>query len=206
MHLLSGIKSLIGGSGRFNPRPAANRIPATRIRPITAKDHASCRQIYKANEETTVPDGFIQDFEQDLASDRFLWLGIEEDNELIAIGAIRLNSDDLSAAALSFGMVRPDKQKMGYGSALLTARLASLPRPDPVTRVVMSSLEPSAGFYRRFGFALIHRKAMDNGVELNFYCAELTRHAWETARALLASGQVRFDPDAVSVPNSPFRD
>ncbi len=198
------MKRLFGRSGRFDPSPAAERVPATVVRVIAAGDYDSCIDIYKDNKAKFFPDGYLKDFEQDLSSDACLWLGLEDDGDLIAVGGIHLDTKDTGAAALAFGMVRPEKHGMGYGSALLLARIASLPRPDPVIRIVMSSLEETVGFYKRFGFVFVTRVLMKDGRELDSYYAKITRSSWHAARAILKSRQVVFDPDAVSVPNSPF--
>lgn len=205
MNLYVRIKSLFGGAGRFDLSHAADRIPATVIRVITAEDRSSCIRIYEENERRFFPGGYLQDFEQDLSSDAYLWLGIEESGELIAVGGIHLDTHSIGAAGLAFGMVRPDRHKMGYGSTLLVARLASLPPPDPVIRIVMSSLENSVGFYKQFGFVFVNRAVMGDGNELDYYYAKISRSSWKAARALLKSRHVSFDPDGMLVPHSPFR-
>ena len=200
------MKRFLGGSGRFDPSPAAKRIPKTALRAITARDHNSCVSIYKDNEARFFPGGYLQEFQQDLSSNTYLWLGAEEQGELIALGGIRLGAEDAATASLAFGMVHPDKHGLGYGSALLLARIASLPPPAPVTRVFISTLKNSVGFFKRFGFVFVRRVLMDDGIQLDWYYTRVTHSSWEAARALLISRQVTFDPDAVLVPNNPFPD
>ena len=202
----SKLKHLLGIGGRFNPSHAAKRIPSTLVREITPADHDSCISIYEENEARFFPSGYRTEFERDLSSDAYLWLGVEEQGELVAVGGIYLDTEDTGAAALAFGMVRPDEQGGGYGSALLLARIAALPPPQPFTRIVMSSLENSVGFYKRFGFVYVMRLTMEDGSELDSYYAKVTRSSWNAARTILVSRQVTFDPDAVEVPHSPLPD
>lgn len=204
MSFFSRIKGVLGLGGRFKPRWASKRIPASTVRAITAEDYDSCIKIYKENEARYFPAGYLKEFKKDLSSGAYLWLGVEEQGDLVAVGGIHLDTEDTGAAALAFGMVRPDRQGKGYGSALLLARIAALPPPDPFIRMVMSSLKRSVGFYKRFGFVYVLRHTMEDGSELDSYYAKLTRSSWNSARTILAKRHVDFDPDAVTVPNSPF--
>ncbi|MEM6513975.1 MAG: GNAT family N-acetyltransferase [Pseudomonadota bacterium] len=204
MRLFLRLKSLLGFGGRFDPSPAARRLPAATVREISAADHESCIDIYKQNESRFFPPDYLQFFVEELSSDSHLWLGIEEDGQLLAVGGIREAEEDTAAAALSFGMVRPDKQGMGYGSILLLARIASLPKPDPNTRIIMSSVEKSSGFHNRYGFAFVTRIRMQDGIELDHYYADVSVSAWEAARTLLPAQAFSFDPNDINVPRRPL--
>lgn len=200
MRLFEQTKSFLGIGGRFDPQRAAGRMPACRVREITPADQDACISIYKENEAGHVPSGFLAEFEQSLRSDACLWLGVEDGPEIVGAGGIARVAGTDQGVALVFGTIRPDRQRMGYGTALLLARIASLPSPSPIWRVVMTSVTESVGFYKGFGFGFVKRFADEDGSEWDTYHAEVSLRAWAESRAILADNDVVFDADAVALP------
>ena len=206
MDIRSWLKRFFGGSALFDPSFFAADVPPVVIRELREDDLDACYRIYSENAPGHFPEGYFKHFENDLASDGYLWLVIEEAGVPIGVGGISIHGDDEAVAALSFGMIRPDRHGMGYGSALLLARVAALPQPDPLMRIFMSSVEGSVGFYKKFGFAFVKRFQMDENTELDWYYVQIKPPAWEASRILLASARVEFDPDSVKVPTKRLED
>ena len=99
----------IRASNRFDPERAAGRMPAVTIRPLRDEDIPVCHAIYKANEEGRFPDNYFGKFEADLESDGYLWLVVEDADEIVAVGGVCLHEYKSGTLGfLAFGMVTPD--------------------------------------------------------------------------------------------------
>lgn len=196
----------IRSSNRFDPRQATDRIPAVTIRPLREEDIPECHAIYRGNETGRFPDGYFSHFEADLQNDGYLWLIVEQDDELVAVGGVTLHKHelDITFGLLTFGMVAPDRHKQGFGSALLLARIAAVSRPDKLLAMGMTATPASVDFYKRYGFRFAARVQEDDGLEFDSYYTLITRDTWGECRALLKSSGVRYDPDSLTVPVSPL--
>jgi hypothetical protein len=86
---------------------------------------------------------------------------------------------------------------------LLLARIASLPEPNPFWGGIIVTKEPSAAFYRRFGFALDSPAKLPGKVEMDTCLALVLPNAWRQCRAALAVQSTSFDPAQVEVPIRP---
>ncbi len=193
-------------SGRFDPARAAGRIPAVTIRQLRDDDVAACHSIYHANADGRFPDGYFAHFEADLRKDNYLWLVVEDGEEVVGVGGICLHEypPHGSFGFLAFGMVRPDRHRKGLGSALLLARLAALSAPDGYARVGMTSIPSTVEFYRSYGFKYVGRVPQEDGNEFDTYYTVLTRPSWEACRALLISSGITFDPERLVIPETPL--
>lgn len=200
MRIYDRTKRILGIGGRFKPGVAAGRVPACRVRRITPADHDACIDIYRQIEGGHVPTGFRQDFEQSLRSESCYWLGVEANGELVGAGGIAPVDTADQGMVLVFGSIRPDRHGMGYGSALLLARIAALPPPDPKWLLVMTSLTKSIGFYKAYGFDYVMRSADDNGNEFDAYHAWVSLRTWAEACEALVKSAVSIDRGALAMP------
>ncbi len=127
-------------------------------------DLTDCLEIYKLNKPGRFPEGVIDQYEKCLREQSSYFLVAERNGQIIATGGIAYSQKPYWAM-LSFGLVRPDQQEKGVGTALLLARLALLKKSEPVYRVLICALINSLGFYERFGFRRIGTWKDPHGVE-----------------------------------------
>ena len=200
MGLLSWLKRNFRSTDRFDPSPAAGRIPEILIRELRTEDIDACHRIYTENAAHGLPDGYFETFTRDIESNSYLWMVAEVEEGPVGVGGICLTSTPDLIGGLAFGLVRPDKQQQGIGSALLLARMAALPKPDRYTRVMMSSVPATVDFYKQFGFSYFGRIPIDETRELDHYYTVVTRPAWGAASVLLASGGVSITPAMPKIP------
>ena len=117
------------------------------------------------------------------------------------MGGICLESDDNSCCHLSFGMIHPEQQRQGFGSALLLARLAALPKPEDVIFVFMAPVRNSVKYYERFGFEFAGRARLGKSREkTEIYCSVLGAAAWEACASLLSASKIDAQFDQYPVP------
>ena len=193
-------------SNRFAPARAAGRMPAVTIRRLRDEDVPACHAIYKANEVGRFPDGYFERFEADLRNDGYLWLVVEDSDEVVAVGGVCLHEHPPrgSFGFITFGMVKPDRHGQGIGSALLLARLAAFSAPIDVFGVGMTATPATVEFYKRYGFRFAGRAPEEDGIELETYYTLISRATWEATRVLLQSSGIDYDPDPLVVPASPL--
>ena len=204
MGLAKWFRNLGRRDDRFDPTITAGKIPSIIIRELKPNDVESCVDIYLKNEPGRFPEGYLEEFKRSIVSDSFLWLVVEDADQIVGIGGVCRDSQDATICHLSFGMIRPDRQGEGLGSALLLARLAALPEPQPSARVFMSSVDGSTRFFTRFGFTFFGRAPMDwRPMEFDIYYTVLSKPAWSACAAILSANKVIFDPTKLDVPGGP---
>jgi GNAT superfamily N-acetyltransferase len=151
------------------------RLPSCEIRPLLESDYASCEAIYRLNEAARFPAGYFPRFSDWLRNHRALILVAEVAGEIRGLGGI--NAEDRAGkhfAALSFGMVHPEHQRAGFGTTLLLARLALLASRNDRCTVMLSTVEGSETFYRRFGFRYLTSVPDQGGYAGDTYIVSLT--------------------------------
>jgi len=104
------------------------------------------------------------------------------------------------AAILSFGLVHPDHQNHGIGTALVLARLALLKPGAEYYFVMICAVNRSIGFYRRLGFRDAGKWKDCDGQEHPVAMLEFSRRDIRTCRKLLADHQVIYPDDEEIVP------
>src|SRR5688572_16737540 len=155
-------------------------LPRCRIRVYRENDFEVCAEIYRLNEGKHFPVGYFDIFATQLRDEgkRPLELVAEVDGEVRAYGGI-CRYPGVPLALLSYGMVHPQFQRCGFGTAVLLARLVTLPELPSNWTISMTTAGPSASFYDRFGFT--HqgrfRDPHVEGLELDSYSATLTVNA-----------------------------
>jgi predicted N-acetyltransferase YhbS len=157
------------------------------LREYQPADRDQCIQIYRNNEQTHFPSGFIDQFEAFLDGGDALKLVICLDGAVEGLGGInRLPDQGGECAWLSFGMVNPAWQRQGLGTLLTLARLGVLAKPVRSIRIFMANVPTSVSFYERFGFRssgmlrTVHRSVKLPGNTTRFDAA-----AWQACRARL---------------------
>jgi N-acetylglutamate synthase-like GNAT family acetyltransferase len=187
---------------RFSPAIAAGRMSPAIIRKLCPADIDTCCEIYLRNEQEHFPEGHFEDFKKNLTMDSSLWLVIEVEKRVIGVGGICLESADNTTCNLSFGMIHPDYQRQGFGSALLLARLAALPKPEQPIFVCMAPVRNSVKYYERFGFEFLARVQLGKDQhKTDVFTSVLEAAAWDACASLLFASKIetRFDQFPVPV-------
>jgi ribosomal protein S18 acetylase RimI-like enzyme len=126
-------------------------------------DRCSCLDIFDGNAEAFFSPGDRTEFERFLdAPPGFFGVLEDEACKLVACGGIRLvGGDQADTASLTWGMVGPMSQGLGFGKALLRHRLARLADLPTVRRIVLNTSQKTVGFYLKHGFHVL--ESIPNG-------------------------------------------
>lgn len=128
-------------------------LPACTIREYEDSDFAKCCQIYDLNAPGKFPKDSDDVFRKELLANDTLRFVVMLDNDLIGTGGISIAeyTDSLQSAILSFGLIHPEYQSKGIGTALLAYRCSILPRKN--WSVSMTSAGNGTElFFKKLGF------------------------------------------------------
>lgn len=149
--MFSRLYHFIKGPNPLHPSVATGRLSPITFRRFAPKDLPQCLKLYALCEPERFPQGVANEYEKVLQRQHSYFLVAEDEGRIIASGGLSyLHRDDL--AVFCFGLVHPDYQGRGIGTALLLARLALLKPKLYDYRVLIFALDKSIAFYRRFGF------------------------------------------------------
>lgn len=147
-HLLKWISSTEAECRAFRRFP-----DDARYRCYSASDEAECVAIYRAL-ESGFPDEGIEEFLKCLRRTENGIIVAERAGRVVGMGGISLAGSN--TAIMYYGLVAPDQQGLGIGTALALLRLCSLPPSDLPPTVFIWTLKKPQHFYRRFGFRTYH--------------------------------------------------
>lgn len=119
------------------------------FRSYSPADLDVCRDIYQRNESAHFPRGELPGFESYLQSEATVIVA-ECNGHVVGVGGIRLV--DVHVALLGYGIIAPEYQGRRIGTTLALLRIAQLAPLNRGCLVMMSALQSSLPFYRRFGF------------------------------------------------------
>ncbi|MEM8815822.1 MAG: GNAT family N-acetyltransferase [Pseudomonadota bacterium] len=174
------------------------------VRQYSPRDHESCLAIFESNDGDHLREESEEDFRNFLLNDSVLKLVVEKDGQVSGVGGVCISSKETEGAWLSFGMVHADLQNQGVGTKLLLSRLALLPQPDAYWQILMTSLEASVDFYKRFGFEYFGQFPSDDGKStVDVYYSILTKNAMASVRSWFMHSMHGRDLDSISVPRWP---
>jgi ribosomal-protein-alanine N-acetyltransferase len=152
--LLNRFGHYLKGPNPLHPKAWEGRLSPLTFRRFQISDLPQCLEIYKLNEPGRFPEGVLDAYEKCLREQSSYVLVAERNGQIIATGGIAYARKPYSAM-LSYGLVKPEEQGKGIGTALLLARLALLKQSDSAYCVLIGALAKSLGFYERFGFRMI---------------------------------------------------
>ena len=167
-------------------------------------DLNQCLELYLLNEKGRFPQGVIEQYRKSLAEGDSYYLVGEREGRIVAAGGLSYWMRE-NMVVLCFGLVEPNHQGHGIGTALLLARLAML-KPKPWNyHVIIFAVEKSFAFYRRFGFCNITPWQDPDGAKHPSGHLVLTRSEICRSRALLEAHHISvpFDEDKVPMRMSP---
>ena len=99
-----------------------------------------------------------KDFDAYLDHSAEAYFTVEENGLIVGCGGINYGFDEGKSARLSWDIIHPEKQGMGYGSALVKHRLKEITNDKAVKRVVVRTTPEQAKFYEKFRFKQKHVK------------------------------------------------
>jgi len=171
------------------------------VRPYTEADQNMCLQLYSAVEKARqIPPDYVDEFTETLNDKDVLTLVGVMNEELVACGSINYYQD-IRAAFLSYGLVHPEKQKMGIGSIMLITRIALLASDkDHPCYVYMSATSHSRPFFTKVvGFGEESHDLDEYGNIFHNLYLPLSDQLLKSSRRHLSKIQMQFDWD-IEVP------
>ena len=97
-----------------------------------------------------------QDFNVYLENHADNYFTLVEGGTTIGCGGINYGFDGGKTARLSWDIIHPRKQGMGYGSDLVKHRLREIAKHPGIERVVVRTTTEAEKFYEKFGFELVY--------------------------------------------------
>ena len=188
---------------RFKIPERSDPLPKCLFRLYTAADFESCAEIYRLNEPGRFPDGYYDHFSHWLRNSRSLVLVCEVDGDIRGFGGISMLRTPRDTAALAYGMIHPTYHKLGYGTALLLARLSILPEPDEAWYVSMTTVSASESFYSRFGFEG-SEWLEEAGIKMVNYNTFLNAADWQKCRGELSGAEISVSAAGAIIPATTF--
>lgn len=157
--------------------------------------------IYHANlAQSFVPPHYAAEFEEQLTDPATLTLVFTTDDRVLGCGSVTCLADG-TAAWLSYGLVHPDYQRRGIGSAMLLMRMSLLPvTPERPCAVYLSATRHSRSFFSKHGFAFRGAETDPFGNEFETYCLPLSAALVDSIRQSLKRSGVDCD-EALPVPH-----
>jgi ribosomal protein S18 acetylase RimI-like enzyme len=200
--VLSWLKNVLRDRSQFLIPMANIPLPACHARPVREEDFAACEEIYRLNEIPHFPENFFATFAKWLRGDDRLVLVLEIDGQVRALAGIS-TVGDTEVVALSYGMVHPEYQRQGLGTALLLTRIAVLPEPVYRWILVLSATGGSHTFFERFSFRFAGRFPSESGMLFDCYRSHVYQEDWRRCRAAIANSAVALEADGITVPSMP---
>ncbi len=167
-----------------------------KLRPIVGRDHSDCLAIYRANfEQGLIPDHYEPEFLETLEDPDTLTLLMQDGDDVVGCGSIHYLGSH-AQAHLAFGLIHPSRQRRGYGSRLLVARIALLRENHGNTTVTLCATENSVGFYEKVvGFHQFSRETDKHGNRFHWLELHLTRELLKMSQDCIDNSDVELASD-----------
>jgi len=196
---LSRIYHGLRGRHPLHPEVTNHFLGPMKFRRFQSADLQQCIDLYTANEPGRFPEGVRDQYRRSLIEQSSYFLVLETEGKIIASGGlsyfIRQN-----IAVLCFGLIHPDHQGKGLGTALLLSRLALLAPQGYTYAVIIAAVEKSFGFYRRFGFRQLPPWVDGHGQQHPSGHLSFTSREIIGCRKLLAERGISFPQDEKEIP------
>lgn len=148
------------------------------IRPYTPADFEACLACFKTNVPvafTVEEEAFFSDFLRnrvEVSPQELPYYVLLRDDEVIGCGGLGLNEND--TVSLTWGLVRQDLHRKGYGKKLLEHRLQQSREMFPGKKLRLDTSQHAVGFFEKYGFKTLtftpdgyapglHRYDMEDG-------------------------------------------
>jgi ribosomal protein S18 acetylase RimI-like enzyme len=197
--MLSSIYHLLKGPNPLHPAVWKDKLSPMAFRRFQPTDAPACIELYALNEKGRFPEGVMDQYRKSLDVQKSYYLVGERDGRIVTSGGVSYwMRDDM--AVLCFGLVHPDYQRRGLGTALLLARLALLNPNRPNYRVLIFALDKAIPFYRRFGFQDFTPWLDPGGNKNPSGCLQMTAGEIRRCRALLQAHDISIPADETQIP------
>ena len=138
------------------PNPLQPSIWKGRLRPLTFRrfapqDASQCLKLCRLNQPGRFPANTAKLYEEAMAGQSLYQLVVEKEGRIIATASLS-NLVSKRSAVFSYGLIHPDYQGQGLGTAMTLVRLAKLDPTVPLCLVFIFAVRDSITFYRRMGF------------------------------------------------------
>lgn len=150
-----------------------------KFRQYTVDDRSACLRVFRSN----IPK-FFREFEQTrfesfIDEARYPYFVIERSEKIIGCGGYGVKEGS-GTAALCWGMVASQYHGQHIGEYLLAGRLNEILRHPEISGVHLSTSQHTDGFYQKYGFTVLERRADDiapglDTVEMNLDLTEEKR-------------------------------
>jgi len=124
-----------------------------KIRNYKKSDKDSLLEILKSNTPTYFSPDEEKDFIHYLDHEIDCYYVLEFQNKMVGCGGINLTKDK-NMGIISWGMIHPDFQKLGFGSLLLKHRITELQKIESVEKIIVRTSQHVYPFYEKAGFKI----------------------------------------------------
>ncbi len=173
------------------PRPSVD----FRLRPYREPDRDAMLGLYDANAPDRFPEPDRLKFERFLDSDPesdSYFVAESAGGEIVACGGVSLLHDRVNV--LSYGLVSPEHQGRGVGSALALARLTFATRVAGQNFSLIFAVPKSLGFYHRFGYVEVGAWDGDDGKQYPAAGLGYAHDVFEPIESILEERGLLIDP------------
>ena len=139
------------------------------IRSYSTKDKLACLEVFSSNIPIFFAENELDEFAIFLDGDTSTYLVVESEGEIFGCGGYYVRD---GVGRLSWGMVKKDSHRSGFGSALLFARLDRLFNEHRVDIVAIDTSQYSSGFFEHFGFRT--ENVCENGLVTGLHKYQMT--------------------------------
>lgn len=125
--------------------------PAMHLRAYEQTDRERCLAIFEGNTPLYFASHEVAEFAKFLNTPNCAYYVVERNNELVGCGGFWIKPEE-KKAALVWGMVRSDRQKIGAGSFLLLSRLQEVALAVPDCTIHLDTSQHAFQFFEKYGF------------------------------------------------------
>ena len=197
----------VRGSNPLHPMVWMGRLTAIVFRRYQAADLEACVRLLDLNAPGRFPT-LDPSYSSILASGNLYTIVAEKNGQVVAAGSLQYVRPhgfiNRKAGVLCFGLVHPEYQNQGIGTALVLARFALMKASEEYYSVLIFAVQKSIGFYRRFGFHETEPWKDTEGQGHPSAMMELLRRDILGCRRLLAQHQITYPSDEELVPGPEF--
>lgn len=165
-----------------------------RYRLYASTDEADCIAIYN-DLKSGFPDEGIDGFLQSLRRPANGFIVAERAGRIVGMGGISLTGKD--TAVMCYGLVSPDQQGQGIGTALALLRLCALKPGDLPPTVFIWTLQKPQTYYHRFGFKTYSEWEDSNGGKHPAAMLDLTDFRPDFTRGVLRRRHVVLEGELI---------
>jgi len=124
-----------------------------KIKAYSQNNFGQCIELFLSNRDKYFADYELEEYKSFLSEAAYTksyFVLIEKDEVIGCGGYIKENGEII----LTWGMIRRDLHKRGYGKALTTFRVKAIREKYPNTPIIINTAQFTKGFYEKQGFRM----------------------------------------------------